>query len=139
MTAEPVTVTAAATVGRARDLLETRGVRHLPVVDSHRHVVGIVSNRDVAITDAMLRAAVRQHDVAALLDDDRTVDAVMSPAPQTIDMNAPIGDAARVFASQRISALPVVDDGRRVIGILTTTDCLLAVLQDADRTSQGPQ
>lgn len=98
MTAEPMTVTAATTVGRARDLLETRGVRHLPVVDAHGHVVGIVSNRDVAITDALLRAAVRQHDVAALLDDDR-----------------------------------------HLIGILTTTDCLLAVLHDADRPSQEPR
>lgn len=133
MTPEPVTVMPDTTVAHARSLLDARGVRHMPVVSFDGRVVGMLSDRDVAISDAMLRSAVREHDVAGLLDDARTVDTVMSPAPQTVGMDAPIDDAARVFVSRRINALPVIDDGR-LVGILTTTDCLLALLRD-DRLS----
>jgi acetoin utilization protein AcuB len=128
MSPDPVTVTPQTTVADARTLLSEHGFRHLPVVDGGV-LVGIVSDRDVAINPRALRAAVRSHTVGDLVDDDRTVEAVMSRDPHVVDAEATLDAAARLLVSRQISALPVIDDGRALIGIITVVDCLLASLQ----------
>jgi acetoin utilization protein AcuB len=128
MSSDPVTVSVDDTVSEARRLLDTEGVRHLPVVDDTR-LVGILSDRDVAIREAALRQAVLRNDIATLLDDERPVEAVMSSDVHTVGADVPIAEAARTLVSRRINALPVVEDGR-LVGILTSTDCLLATLDD---------
>lgn len=126
MSTDPVTVAVDDTVSHARRLLDTEGVRHLPVIDDMR-LVGIISDRDVAIREAALREAILRHEVATLLDDERPVEAVMSVDVHTIGVDTPIDEAARTLVSRRINALPVLEDGR-LVGIITSTDCLLATL-----------
>jgi acetoin utilization protein AcuB len=129
MSPDPVHVSPDAAVAEARELLEAHGFRHLPVVDNDR-LIGIVSDRDIAISAAALRAAVRRHNVGALLDDERPVEAVMSSAPHVIGPDADVSEAARLLVSRHINALPVVEDGQ-LIGIITSVDCLLATLETA--------
>lgn len=126
MSTDPVTVAVDDTVSHARRLLDTEGVRHLPVIDDMR-LVGIISDRDVAIREAALRDAILRHEVATLLDDERPIEAVMSVDVHTIGVDTPIDEAARTLVSRRINALPVLEDGR-LVGIITSTDCLLATL-----------
>jgi CBS domain-containing protein len=83
----------------------------------------------VAISGAALRDAVRRHDVASLLDDERPVESVMSSAPHVIGPEAEISEAARLLVSRHINALPVVDIDGSVIAIITSVDCLLATLE----------
>ena len=127
MSPDPITVAPHTTVSEARQLLAEHGFRHLPVVDG-RELVGIVSDRDVAINPRALRAAVRNHTVGDLIDDDRPVEAVMSRDPHVIEEGATVEAAARLLVSRHINALPVVD-GRTLVGIITSVDCLLATLQ----------
>ena len=128
MSPDPVSVSPDATVAEARELLEAQGFRHLLVVSDDR-LVGIISDRDVAISGAVLRSAARNHDVASLLDDDRPVESVMSGTPHVIGPEAEIREAARLLVSRHINALPVVDIDGSVIGIITSVDCLLATLE----------
>lgn len=128
MSPDPVAVSPDTSVAEARRLLTEKGFRHLPVVDDGE-LVGIVSDRDVAINPRALRAAVRNRSVADLLDDDRPVEAVMSPDPHVIVPDASLDEAARLLVSRHVNALPVVDDDRRLVGIVTSVDCLLASLQ----------
>jgi acetoin utilization protein AcuB len=130
MSPDPVTVSPDTTVAEARGLLEAEGIRHLPVVDAGR-LTGIVSDRDIGISDASLRAAVKHHTVDTLLDDERPVEAVMSSTPHVIAADAGIAQAARLMVSRRINALPVVDDDT-LVGIITSVDCLLASLDTED-------
>lgn len=95
---DPVTVDPNTTVADARQPLEERGVRHLPVVDGNR-LIGIISDRDVGVGHAALRNAVRRREVDALLDDDRPVEAVMSSQPHVINADASISEAARLLVS----------------------------------------
>lgn len=131
MSPDPVTVSPDTTVAEARALMEAEGFRHLPVVTGGT-LLGIVSDRDVAIKDAALRAAIRQRTVEGLLDDDRPVESVMSHALHLIGSDAAVSEAARLLVSRRISALPVVDSDRKMVGIITSVDCLLASLESAD-------
>ena len=128
MSPDPITVAPQTPVSEARELLAEHRFHHLPVVDSGR-LVGIISDRDVAINPRALRAAVRSHTADHLIDDDRPVEAVMSRDPHVIDEASTLEAAARLLVSHQINALPVVDDGRRLVGIITSVDCLLATLQ----------
>lgn len=133
MSPDPVTVGPDTTVAEVRRLLEDRRFRHLPVVSGGR-LIGIVSDRDVGIRARALRAAVRNRTVEELLDDDRPVEAVMSTDLHVIDVDATVEKAARLLVSRRISALPVVDVDRQLVGVLSTVDCLLASLDQAAST-----
>lgn len=128
MSPDPLSVSPDATIAEARELMAAEGFRHLPVVSGER-LIGIISDRDVAIADGALRAALRRHEVESLLNDERPVESVMSSAPQVIGPDADISDAARLLVSRRISALPVVDDDGVLVGIITSVDCLLASMQ----------
>jgi acetoin utilization protein AcuB len=95
-------------VARAR----SRGIRHLPVLAGEA-LVGIVSDRDLK------RAAVPGAGAPAA----RTAQDVMSRAVITIGPMFAVEDAARTMVEERISALPVTEDGR-LVGIVTETDVL---------------
>lgn len=133
MSPDPVSVSPDMTVAEARELMSTDGFRHLPVV-SGGLLIGIISDRDVAIKDVALRSALRRHEVDSLLNDQRPVEAVMSPNPQVIGQDADINEASRILVSRRISALPVIDDDRVLVGIITSVDCLLAAMQQGANT-----
>lgn len=130
MSPDPVRVSPETTVAEAREMLASEGFRHLPVVTGRR-LVGIISDRDVAIHDDALRSALRRNEVDQLLDDGRPVEAVMTADPHVIGPDATIGDASRELVSRRISALPVVDDDGVLVGIISSVDCLLASLKQA--------
>lgn len=136
MSTDLVTVSPFATVADARHLLETEGIRHLPVVNRDR-LVGMVSDRDVGISDESLRTAVRRREVMALLDDQRKVDEVMTVAPRVISPDEPVSEAARMMVSRRINALPVVDADGTLRGLVTSTDCLLAALEAVEVDDDG--
>jgi acetoin utilization protein AcuB len=127
MSPDPVTVSPTTTVREARRLLHYYGVRHLPVVSDDR-VVGMVSDRDVRIEDADLSRIAGVGQVATVLGSSRLVEDVMSAPPYVIAMEETVESAARLMLSRRISALPVVDREGGLVGVITTTDCLLASL-----------
>lgn len=126
MNTDPIVVGPGTEVREARRLLHHSGIRHLPVVDDGR-LVGIVSDRDVRIDDRSLHQLAALERLGQAAGEDKPVEAVMSPDPHVIDGDQPIATAARLLLSRRISALPVVDDGE-LVGIITTTDCMLALL-----------
>lgn len=113
MSPDPLSTTPAATVADAARLMATYGIRHLPVVFNDR-VVGVISDRDV-------RSALPGATVAK----------TMSAPPQVINAGGSIDQAARLMLSRRISALPVIDGDGYIVGMITTTDCLLASLSAA--------
>ncbi|MCL1594444.1 MAG: CBS domain-containing protein [Actinomycetia bacterium] len=51
---------------------------------------------------------------------------VMTPDVRTIDGDAPLKEAATVMVKAGISGLPVVDDDRKVVGIITEADFVTA-------------
>jgi acetoin utilization protein AcuB len=121
MTRQPLTVTPERPVGQVAGLMRTHAVRHVLVMDRDR-LVGIVSNRDVRTPVGL------EPRVAA----GASVDTVMSESPVTVTADTALVDAARALLERRIGALPVLD-GERVVGILTRSDALEALLAWAER------
>jgi acetoin utilization protein AcuB len=124
MSRRVATVTPGTDVLTALRLLRNKGIRHLPVVEDGA-LVGIVSDRD-------LKPASRDHDLARRLVRDVMTTTVRWARPDD-DLIA----AARQMLAWKISALPVVEH-QRVVGIVTTTDCLETMLIEWERRSPAP-
>lgn len=128
MSPDPVTVAPHTELGEARRLMRYYGVRHLPVVDGSGHVVGIVSDRDVRIDDGELKRLAAAGRVGEATGEGQLVEVVMSAPVFTVGVEEKVEAAARLMLSRRVSALPVIDEEHTLLGVITTTDCLLASL-----------
>jgi acetoin utilization protein AcuB len=104
MTTQPVTISVESTVGQALEIIESRHVRHLPVMDDKDSLVGIVSEKD------LLRAKCED-----------SVQQVMTRDVITVTEYTALEEAARIMADHKISSLPVMRDGK-LVGIITETD-----------------
>lgn len=139
MTRAPVSVREHASALEALDLMVEHGIRHLPVVvGEHERVIGVVSIDDLRGAlpfDVSLKrppGAVERREAR-----DYRVSDVMTWAPQTVQGGVPLAQAARTLAEHRIGCLPVVDEGQRLVGILSETDALRA-LDAVMRGDAGP-
>lgn len=131
MSPDPVTVEPSTSLREARRLLRYYGVRHLPVVERER-VVGMLSDRDVRIDDGALDLiAAASAEPGEVTGASREVRLVMSSPVHVIGPEESVEAAARAMLSWRVSALPVVNGDDRLLGLITTTDCLLASLSPA--------
>lgn len=114
MTPEPAVIQSDALVEVAKDRMNEIGARHLPVVEGDE-LVGIISQRDV--------------NNASLAVLGLPVSRIMSSPPLTVGPDDEIAEAAQIMLSHRISGLPVVTADGTLTGVITTTNCLVALVQ----------
>jgi len=131
MTMGAVSVGEDVTYRQLVDLLESRSVNSLPVVDSHNRVLGVVSATDLMYKmefagDADRRRLLesRHHrDHRAKAAGMRAADLMTSPAV-TVSARTSVVTAAKLMESTGVKRLPVVDDLGRLIGVATRRDLL---------------
>ncbi len=88
-------------------LMKLGGFRHVPVVDGGR-LVGVLSDHDVYLGwPGGSETAIGQ---------------LMTKTPRCIGPDASARDAAGILLRHKIGCLPVVDEERGVIGIVTESD-----------------
>jgi acetoin utilization protein AcuB len=122
MTRGAATIRPDALARGAAEMMRTRRIRHLPVVDGDRGLVGIVTDRDLrhVLFDPALPARAGQlGDILRTV----TVRDVMTRAVVTARPEMPLREAARLMHERKVGALPVVTRGR-IVGILSETDVL---------------
>jgi CBS domain-containing protein len=124
MSSDPIAVSADAPLADAANLLEHHHIHGLPVIDALGSLVGVVSQTD------MLRARTTE-DLWTRWPGLRVRHLMSSPA-LTISVDAPIAEAARFMERERVHRLVVVgDDGDTPIGILSTSDLVHAIVDEA--------
>jgi acetoin utilization protein AcuB len=122
MTASPVTVSESASIGQAWEALRSLDIRHLPVINADRELVGIVSDRDFATPPAPpLMAELLGTQTAAL---DAPVSTIMTGAPISIEPDADVQEAIDLMLEHKVGAIPVVDPEGEVVGIVSYLDVL---------------
>jgi CBS domain-containing protein len=57
----------------------------------------------------------------------QTAEELMTPDPVTVRPDQPVEEAARIIAERRHNRLPVVEDGGKLVGIVTRLDVLDAL------------
>ena len=116
MSRAPVTIRDDSVYWKAFDIMQEKDLHHIPVVDESNAVVGILARRDLQIA--------AQHFKEVPMD----VAEVMHSPVVTISPGEPLSEAARKMIDQRIGGLPVMDSDGEMVGILTETDLLRALI-----------
>lgn len=98
------------------------GIRHVPIVDEDRRVVGIVTDRDVRVVVGDPVHALARSDELEL--DELTAAHAMTARPVTLREDAPLSELASTLVEERIGAAPVVDRDRRLVGVASYVDLL---------------
>ena len=124
MSRSVVTLTPEQTLRDAIELLRSKGIRHLPVVDDSK-IVGIVTDRDVKRATPSLLSGIDRDGYEGVLDTTK-VRQFMTREPQTVTPNSGLKAAVKIFLDRKVGALPVVDDGH-LVGILSDIDILRVV------------
>ncbi len=109
-------------------------IRHMPVVDAQRHVVGIISDRDLRRPDWVDEAPDVTH--VYRLDDDLLVEDVMSRNVIAVHTYDSIGKAAAIIRERRFGALPVLNKDEELVGVLSAID-LVRALEDLLSTQKA--
>ena len=129
------TVCHRATLGAAWAVMRAREIRHLPVLDDERRLIGLVSDHDLQqiVLERVLEAPPGEAKRAL---GRLWVDEVMTWGVVTVGPDTEIRKAAQIMCERRIGALPIAEGGR-VVGILTATDVIQALLAPAGRGGCG--
>lgn len=111
----------------ARKMMDAEKIRALPVLKDGK-LVGIVTRRGLLRTDI---PALNENAWTTDVDlKDAVVEEIMTKNPITVPASGPLPKAARVMLENKITAIPVVDDNRAMIGIITTSDIFRFILAE---------
>jgi len=124
MTHPAVTVGWEEPVAVAWSLMQTKNIRHLPVIDPEGHLVGVVTEANLREVIAGLPSGEGEPDLAGA-PPTLIVGKVMTWRTDAVHPDSEITAAARLMQDRKIDALPVVE-GDQVVGILTDIDIMRA-------------
>ncbi|MEA4883789.1 MAG: magnesium transporter [Clostridia bacterium] len=98
---------------------DAASVYYVYVLDDREHLVGVLSLRDMVISDLVTKISV-----------------IMNPSPVSVPVEADQEEAAELFKKYRFLALPVVDYENRITGVITADDILDVVEEEATEDMQ---
>ena len=117
MVKNPLCVGVSATIADAIALMQDNSIRHLPVVDDRGLLCGFLTLADL-----------KQGLIPSMLGELTLAD-LMIRNPVTVHPEDDVEDAAQVIYRKKIGGMPVVDDDKKVVGIITVTDILHAFVE----------
>lgn len=122
MTKRVVTIGADASLAEVQRIFAAKLFHHLLVVENDQ-LVGMVSDRDLlkALSPNLGTASETRRDTATL---NKKVHQIMTRQLWVLTQDDDIFDAISLMNQQKISCLPVIDQHRKPIGILSWRDIL---------------
>lgn len=124
MTAPAVSVRAEAPVEDAVALLGARRISAVPVVDADERVIGILSEADVLRQPLQGDPRAQLRPTVIVDAPQRRVRDAMSPDPTCTSPHADCAEVARTMVAAGWKSLPVVDDGGRLVGVVSRSDII---------------
>jgi CBS domain-containing protein len=131
MTAEVMTISPDAILPEAHRMMSDHGIRRLPVMKQGQ-LIGIITLGDVREAEPSDATSLSIWEMNYLLSQLK-VKKVMTQNPITISPFATISEAAWTMLEYKVSGLPVVDQDRKLLGIITESDIFRLVVQEWDR------
>lgn len=125
MTKDPDCLSGDDTARRAAQVMRDRDCGCVPIVDGAGKVVGIVTDRDLAI-----RAIAAGKDTSTKLND------LMTPVATTCSPDDDLRDVEQKMAELQVRRIPIVDAAGRCIGIISQADIALAASTNSTVTDR---
>jgi acetoin utilization protein AcuB len=116
MSYTPITIRDDTDYWKAFEIMQDKNLHHIPVVNENSAVVGILTRRDLKIASMHFRETPVE------------VSEVMHSPVVTITPGELLAEAAKQMIDNRIGGLPVLDANGQIVGILTETDLLRALI-----------
>jgi CBS domain-containing protein len=133
-------------VNDAADVLADKRVTSLPVIDEAGKLVGLLRDDDLIASEARVHVPTffnflglgvpfpgemkhLEHELKKIAG--ASVKDVMDDHPATIGPEQTLEDVATLMHEQKVNSVPVVDDERKVVGIVTRAD----LVRDIARTT----
>ena len=115
MSATAITISSDADYSAAFEIMEDKDLHHLPVVNGAKEVVGLITRRDLQLAARFFKEAPAE------------VSEVMHSPVLTISSKADLSEAVELMMEKRIGCLPVTNDGKHLVGMITETDLFRAL------------
>lgn len=115
MVSSPITIQEETSIQDAIVLMKENRIRHLPVVDRKKKLIGWITLSDL-----------KQGLMPSMLGDVSLSDLV-NRSPYTVSPDDDIEVAAKLMYQHKISGMPVVNDGE-LVGLITETDLFRAFI-----------
>ncbi|MER2106160.1 MAG: acetoin utilization AcuB family protein [Solibacillus sp.] len=123
MNTQVYTLKPANTVRDAVRLMREEKIRHVPIVDEKRAVVGIITEHDIKNA---LPSCLREEPNSTIYD--AAIENIMVKNPLVGHPLDFVEEVALTFYEAKISCLPIVSGGE-LVGIVTTTDLLYTYIE----------
>jgi CBS domain-containing protein len=135
MTVDPVTVTPATPLKELVDILVEQKISSVPVLGLHGRVLGLVAETDLLRKEGLKRDPDVRHsrhmtyrarrDTATA----ETAGELMSTHPVTARAEMTVAEAARLMDRHQVTCLPVLDDGGKLLGVVSPRELLRVFLR----------
>ncbi|MBC7540358.1 MAG: CBS domain-containing protein [Bacteriovorax sp.] len=102
-------------LGTIRDEMKKHNIRHVPLIKDHM-IIGMISDRD------LLRVESGGTFLYLKAED------IMTTILVVAEEETPLAHIARVLLEEKISALPIIDKSHKLVGMISRTDILKAVV-----------
>jgi CBS domain-containing protein len=121
MTPDPFAISAQNTLHDAHNLMKEKNVRHIPVINEHGGLVGMLTQK---IMIAQVMNIMANYSASALERKEKQTKVVdiMATDFTSVSPEQPLHEVAKFFVENRHGCMPVVDKDNNLVGILTSSD-----------------
>ncbi|MGP0593138.1 CBS domain-containing protein [Nitrospira sp. T9] len=129
MSSPVVTLPVTSSLAQAWDVVLSRRFRHIPILDAKDIVVGILSDRDLlrGTMESVLSGTTGPKKQAG-----GSIHSLISRPVLVASPEAELRALARVLLEERIGALPIVSEAAGLVGMITRSDILRALVAHPD-------
>jgi len=120
MIKDPICVTENTSVTEAKQIMNSKKISKLPVLDSSKRLVGIITKNDIVKVSPSQATTLDMYEISSLLSK-LTCGKFMTKKVITVEETEVVEQAARILADNNIGCLPVVKEDV-VVGIVTESD-----------------
>lgn len=125
MSSQVVSIQADMGIREAFFLMKEHGIRHLPIVDDAKKLIGIISDRELRRPNWVDEAQDISH--VYLLDNTMHVSDVMITNVHILHTYDTLSKAVKLLLGKEIGAAPVLDKTGSLVGMLSAIDLLRAL------------
>ena len=128
MTTQLVVLNTTDSLEKAEHLFKKHRIRHIPVIEGQKRIVGMLSLTDLLRISFADGAYEDEEDIETVVYEMFSLPQVMAKNIKTVAPDATIKEVAELLANEEFHALPIVEEGD-LVGIVTTTDLIKYLLK----------